>query len=334
MINPIIEQKKSDNGELFVNLFEWCNLNCDFCWQDHNSWNGIETIVERSVDIIHAIKSAKEPHFVVNLMGGELFADKIPDSIIKDYHKLVSEVVSNLPISKSIEINWVTNLVFHKLERLQELVIKTRNLGVQSRITTSFDFTGRFKEASRNLFLKNLKTLKSEASTISVVLTKPNIEKMLLNDDIIFKNLYSSGFNFYFDYYSPEKNFELMLPDDVLLQKGLLFLLENYPKVNPINSWINNDKNHMSCQSSIVIDHDGIKGKCRSLVPLNIKDKLKSLSDDHINNEMEDRFSKKYDCITCEFYNKCGMGCFLQHDFQNFENLDECLYKEVFRSIK
>ncbi len=333
MSNPVILQKKSGDGELFVNLFEWCNLNCDFCWQDHNDWSGIETIVERSVDILSAIRSSKEPHFIVNLMGGELFADKIPDQTIYDYYNMVEAVFTQLPPKKTIEVNWVTNLVFTKLERLQELVNKTRALGIQSRITTSFDFTGRFRKASRLLFENNIRKLGSEVGTISVVLTKPNIEKMIKNDDSLFKELYAQGFYFYFDYYSPENNFKEMLPTDTQLQEGLLFLLRNYPNVNPIQSWIKNESNPMSCQSSIVIDKDGVKGKCKSLVPESIKVVLKSESHDNTNAVMEDRFSNKYDCISCEFYKRCGMGCFLQHDFDGFETLSECLYKEIFRNI-
>ncbi len=333
-MNPIVEKKRSSEGEFFVNLFEWCNLACSFCWQDHSKWDGIETIVERAYDIRDRVKADHRKDFVVNLMGGELFADEIPNQTFDDYYKMVLELQKIFPAGKTFHINWVTNLVYRNIDRVSDLIIKLRAHGINSKITTSFDFAGRFNSSDKKLFRHNCYMLREYIGTVSVVLTRPNINKMLKAKDEVFEELYREGFYFYFDYYSPEKNYGLNAPSDKTLQDGLLYLTQNYPKVWPIAGWIQNDINEMTCRGSMIIDNKGYQGQCRSLLTNDMLAKLASKPSIVDNESMEETFVNKYNCVECEFYHKCGMGCFLQHDFKGKEELEECLYKEVFRQMK
>ncbi len=332
----LIEKKRNSEGEFFVNFFEFCNMRCSFCWQDHENLAGVETIVERAWDIIDRVKKDKRTYFIVNLMGGELFADSLPDSIFDSYRGHVTELKNNFPSGKTFHINWVTNLVYSekRLNEVTGLVDWCKSQGVSSNLTTSFDFAGRFTKEQKETFRANISAAKPYLGTVSVVLTKPNIERMMKGNDELFQWLYDNNFYIYFDYYSPEKNFKLNAPPDKLLQDGLLYLLKNYPEVWPIKGWRVNDINKMTCMSSMIVDHTGYKGQCRALLTTSVADKMVSKVEIENNSSMEKSFTNKYNCLECEFFHKCGMGCFLQHDFKGKEELDECLYKEVFREIE
>jgi radical SAM protein with 4Fe4S-binding SPASM domain len=329
----LIEKKRNTEGEFFVNFFEFCNMRCSFCWQDHTNLAGSESVVEKAYDIIDRVRVDHRTHFIINLMGGELFADSLPDSLFEDYYNHVVYLHEHFPTGKTFHVNWVTNLVYEKIDRVIGLIEKCRTK-VTCNLTTSFDFAGRFTKDQKILFEKNLPIARPYLGTVSVVLTKPNIERMMKSKDTLFEKMYEEGYYFYFDYYSPEKNFQFNAPSEKLLQDGLLFLLKNYPEVWPIKGWKINDVNRMTCMGSMIIDHTGYKGQCRSLLTSSVSNKMNSKVDLEDNSTMEKTFINKYNCSECEFFHKCGMGCFLQHDFKGKEELDECLYKEVFREIE
>lgn len=329
----LIEGKRGKEAEFFVNLFEWCNLRCSFCWQDHDKWDGIETIVSRADDISDRARIDHRGHFIINLMGGELFADQIPDYIFQDYREMVARLQTLMPRGKSFEINWVTNLVFENTARVRALVTDVRALGITTKLTTSFDFAGRFSKYNKDLFDRNVYSLRDIIGTISVVLTKGNIKAMLTRKDELFERMYRDGFYFYFDYYSPESNAHLHAPSDLELRDGLIHLANNYPNTWPVQGWMRNDRNEMSCRGSLIVDHTGFKGQCRSLLTDQMKTQMHSAIQLDNNTTMEEKFINKYDCVSCEYFQRCGMGCFLQHDFAGREELDECLYKQVFRAI-
>lgn len=334
MSSYVVEKKRSKEAEFFVNLFEWCNLACPFCWQDHDKWDGVETIIDRAFDILKVVERDPRKHFIINLMGGELFADEVPDTVFDDYLTLVQEIQKGWKWpDKTFHINWVTNLIFENTHRVHMLMNWLDINGVKPSITTSFDFAGRFSSVTKPLFEKNVYEFREQLGTVSVVLTKPNIEKFMRVRDPLFEKMYLDGFYFYFDYYSPEKNHAVMAPSDKTLQDGLIYLAQNYPETWPIKGWIRDDVNEMTCRGSMIVDHTGYKGQCRSLLTGDMVKKLESKLDLNNNSSMEDTFVTKYNCIQCEFYQKCGMGCFLQHDFKGKEEMDECLYKGVFRRI-
>ena len=88
----ILKGKREQEEEFFVNLFEHCNLNCPFCWQDHNSWEGIDTITSKAADIIDQLKKSPYKKVTINLMGGELFSDEVYDKYLEHYSNLVVQV--------------------------------------------------------------------------------------------------------------------------------------------------------------------------------------------------------------------------------------------------
>ena len=53
--------------------------------------------------------------YSVNVMGGELFMDELPDHVFDDYLAFCEQVTKEV---NHCEINFVTNLVFEKLNGL------------------------------------------------------------------------------------------------------------------------------------------------------------------------------------------------------------------------
>ena len=51
------------------------------------------------------------------------------------------------------------------------------------------------------------------------------------------------------------------------------------------------------------------------------------------NSIIENKFLEKYDCVSCEYLDRCSLGCFMQHDYKFREELDECVYKITHRYI-
>jgi len=168
-----------------------------------------------------------------------------------------------------------------------------------------------------------------------MLLTKPVIKNLIAGRDEYFKYLYEQGFYIYFDYYSPAEDHMVVGPSDKDLLEAFYFLVDNYPNVHPIKEWIDNNVNYMSCRSSKLINPDGTKCMCGNLLTENksvitfFKSKIEKANNDAI----EDSFLERWDCLSCEYFNRCTLGCFVQHDFMKRGQLKECPFKLTFDKI-
>jgi len=331
----ILKDKREAREEFFINLFELCNLKCSFCWQDHNDKRGMDTVRDKAQVIIDRLIERKKytNGFDINLMGGELFFDEINDSLFDDYFYLAKKV-NEYCTANSIEVsfNWVTNLVFTKTQRVLKLQSDLIDEGVDSMLTTSYDPRGRFNTKNFNLFLKNIDIVRMHLRSVGIVMTRPNIMAIMKGDSKL-QSLYKK-IDLYFDYYSPEESFKTSLPKDSELLVFFKYMLQNYPKAEPFRSWRENDINKMTCRSSNVILPDGGGGKCRSLVAKSLYDEFLSEFDVKDNDSMEKSFIERRNCLTCEFFQKCGLGCFLQSDFLKHNDLEDCLFYLTFKEIQ
>lgn len=294
----------------------------------------MDTVRKRAADVIGIIRSRlqKTRSFEVNVMGGELFFDEIPDPLFEDYFFFALEIHKFCEnVDAEVSLNWVTNLVYSKTERVLKFMEKQRLAGIDSCLTTSYDPRGRFNTTNYKLFKKNLDVFSGHLRNISVVMTRPNI-KAILKGDPRLDELYKSH-PFYFDYYSPESNFQSMLPKDSELFEFFKHMLHRFPEAQPFKSWRANTFNKMTCRSSDIVLPTGETGKCRALLSKDMYDKFYSKIDTKTNSNMEERFTQKRNCITCEYFKKCGLGCFLQTDFIEHNDLDDCLFYKTFHHI-
>ena len=161
-------------------------------------------------------------------MGGEIFSDKLPDSLFEDYKYLVQGLKDySLQSGVPVDVRFVTNFIWTKQERVYDLLKET-----QCVLGTSYDPAGRFNKDTFEMFKTNVQEFKNHIQGINVVLTKQNIDKFLKNDVPFFDYIYEN-FDVYFDHYTPEKNVNTVLPKDVDLKAIALHMYDNYPLSHP-----------------------------------------------------------------------------------------------------
>lgn len=312
------QDKRSQDGEIIVTLFEYCNLSCKFCNQDHNSLKGIDTILDKIEIVKQVVQKTPKDHYSVHFMGGEVFADELPDSVYDDYAKLCSELrkwASEEDID--LEICFTTNMVFNKTERLDDFLLNSNPT-----LLTSFDPAARFNKETFEVFKTNVEKYKDFLKSVNVIMTRPTINKFIMGDIEFFDYLYDN-FDIYFDYYTPEKNMKLFIPNDVELRDFMIYMLKNYPKALPFADYTNKIKKQMTCMDTITVMPDNSFGTCTILLG-DFKDvKATKL-------EMEHEWFEQYNCLECPHFQYCSMGCFLSNHMQSFRTQETCWLSEVY----
>lgn len=332
----ILQKKRDTEQEYTLHLFEYCNLRCSFCWQDHTNIDGLNTVIEKLVPIEKFLQTESCASVIFNAMGGEVFAPEVFNDGLLEQYKQLSLGIKKLgeKYNKTVKINWVTNLVTNEIDRIEDLLSFSVDNNINAQLVTSYDPRGRFNINDFIIFKKNMEYFGKRITCISMLLNAPNIDYILKDRDPYFKFLYNSGYYIYFDYYMPDESAEFQAPTDEQLRDVFKHLIDKYPNVHPINDWIVNDKNYASCRTSKLILADNTMCNCGNLVQ---DEKVIKFYSSNIkpadNSEIENNFLDKYDCVTCEYLDRCSFGCFMQHDYKFREELDECVYKITHRYI-
>lgn len=336
MRDLILHKKRDSEQEYTLHLFEYCNLRCSFCWQDHENRVGLDTITEKLVPIEKFLQSETCESVIFNAMGGEVFASEIFDDNLLNQYKELSLGIKRLGelYNKNVKINWVTNLVTNKIDKIEELMTFSTENNINAQLVTSYDPRGRFNVNDFMLFKKNMEYFGKRITCISMLLNSPNIDYILKDKDNYFKFLYNEGYYIYFDYYMPDESAEFQAPSDQQLRDVFKHFIDKYPNVHPINDWIVNEKNYASCRTSKLVLADNTMCQCGNLVQDEKVIKFYSSKiEKNDNSTIENNFLNKYDCVSCEYLDRCSFGCFMQHDYKFREELDECVYKLTHRYI-
>jgi len=333
----LIDPKRDPEQEYTIHLFEFCNLSCSFCWQNHQDKIGIDTVLNKLEPIERFVSKEYKNNITLNLMGGEVFAPSIYNKELNEAYKQLSLGIQKIAdkYNKQCSLNWVSNLVTDKLDLIEDLLQYSKDNNITTRLSTSYDPRGRFNTKQFELFKKNVDYFGNKITCFSCLLTKPNIEYYLKNGDEYFDYLYKNGKYIYFDYYMPDEHAKFNMPSDKLLLKFFKHCIDNYPNVHPIKDWIYNKKNYASCRVSKLVLADGTLCMCGNLVQdkksLSMyKSPIKRMNND----EIENKFLEKYNCVSCEFLDRCTLGCFMNHDYKYKEELNECVYKLTHRYIE
>ena len=332
----IIEKKRDPEQEYTLHLFEYCNLRCSFCWQDHENRVGLDSIIDKLEPIEKFLQTESRSSVVFNAMGGEIFAPEIFDEKLLQKYKDLAWGIRQLgkKYNKQVKVNWVTNLVTNKIRYIEDLLAYSVTIDLKSELVTSYDPRGRFNINDFMVFKANMKHFGKRVKCISMLLSSPNIDYILKDKDPYFKYLYDEGYYIYFDYYMPDESAEFQAPTDQQLLDVFKHLIDNYPKCHPVADWIENDKNYVSCRTSKLVLADGTMCNCGNLVQDEKVLKFYSSTIEAMDNSrIENKFLEKYDCASCEYLDRCGLGCFMQHDYKFRDELDECVYKLTHRYI-
>lgn len=342
-VSDILNSSKNNkHGELIVILFEYCNLSCLMCSQNHSDKTGMFQIrdkieyVKKSID---GIRAKGKTSVIINIMGGELFADQLPDSIFDDYSFLIESVREYAQeINFPTEIQISTNLVYDKVNRVKEFLDKTN-----IKISVSYDSTGRFNIDDFSKFKCNIENFKTYINQIGSVMTLPTMKKLMSNNDTYFKYLYDN-FSIVFDHYSPEVfgyktientfNGQLTVdklnPKDVDLRDFYKFMFDNWPKCYPFSDLVKKGNNMMSCMSTVTVTPNSSITSCEKY---EIDNEVKPIKIMFSNlNKMKDKWLDDYDCFSCVHYQRCTMGCFAVH-LKSSRTQEVCWLKEVYDYI-
>ncbi len=328
--------KGNPEGELIVVLFEFCNLSCQFCAQDHSSIIGMNTVKDKAKLISKNLEMLKErgkTSVSVNIMGGELFSDQIDDEIFNDYVKLVNDTkIFAKSIDLPISINFATNLIWSKRERVLKLLKETDTL-----LSASYDPAGRFNPNTLQIFVDNCKFFKDHIVQVGVVMTKPNIERFIKKNAPEFDFLYEN-FTIIFDHYthsernSGRNNLDYLLPEDQTLRDFYKFMVDHYPKAYPFIETFNKNSQNMGCMRTVYIFPDDTWGPCGSYEGITKKNTLQTIKIlDSIERKIETSWYSEYDCMSCEHMQRCSFSCFLNNHFYSKQRTQEiCWLKEVY----
>jgi len=330
--------KKNTEGELIVVLFEFCDLTCQFCAQDHNSILGMDTVREKITIIKKALDTLKmrgKQSVTLNLMGGELFSDKVRDEIFNDYAWLIEQIKAySLEIGLPVNINIATNLVWTKTDRVLDLLKK-----VNLRLSASYDPAGRFNPQTLEIFRNNLPLFKDYIGQIGIVMTRPNIEKIMKGQAPHFDYLYEN-FMIVFDNFtnSPQSNTNFLMPKDFELRDFYKFMLDNWPECYPFKEMFIKAQQPMGCMRTMYVFADNSFGTCGSyekiLDPIvTHTGKRTTIMLTQLEEKIETKWFKDYDCLSCEHMQRCSFSCFLNHHIRDSRTQDECWLKEVYDYI-
>ena len=188
---PFIDTYKyTKRFEMAVSLFEACNMQCDFCFQNQKAQREIITpakvmkaypVIQDYLDNI--IKTRDIEAIDLKLWGGEIFSDNLSDEVIDSYAEFVEKLQSDLAIP--VTVVFLSNGLHTKYERIENMI---NSLDVSfKRIMLSYDSAGRFSHpAQKKLFVKTMEhyTHNGLFGGLSIVLSKPAIEAYLAGDNV------------------------------------------------------------------------------------------------------------------------------------------------------
>jgi sulfatase maturation enzyme AslB (radical SAM superfamily) len=327
-IYELIKSKIINHSEVVVSFFDYCNMRCSFCPQDHESKIGMtkEGILSKIPFILDYMDKNKSNRFLFHLMGGELFQDELIEAGFLDYY---SEFIDLTDVSKEriIDYNFITNLVFTKTEEIQQFLQK-HNL----KIAISYDPVARFSKPQLEQFKKNIEIFKPYIRMFSCVITKQNI-KAILEGDEYFDYLYDN-FDCHWDYLLVGNDkLDKMMPTQSEVFSFYKHLVDNYPRVMNVQQYFDNSQNKMGCTRgntfTILADNSKPVG-CSGAVILSNKK-----TDDIWSTKIIKNFIEENHCLSCEYYQRCNLSCFVNNDYKKIvKDIDGCVYKKVFEYVE
>jgi len=329
LLYNIIDTKVIDYAEIVVCLFDHCNLSCVFCPQNHDLLDGAteKEILSKVPGIVEWIKNnQRSKYFKLHIMGGELFQDQfIQAGFINYYQKFVNEINTQTQgLDKHITFNFISNLVFLETQPVLDF-IENNNF----KISVSYDTKGRFATGQFDIFKNNIELFKHRIEMISSVMTRQTMIAITEGDEY-YDYLYSN-FTCDWDSFLPsvEKS-QFLMPKE---SESLAFyktLVKKYPKCINIKPFVDpTPQNKMSCTrgNSYTVMYDNTNPTGCSGSALLREAKTEDLGSTKIINN----FMEKYDCFSCEFFQRCPFTCFIKQDYKFLvDDEAQCVFKSTF----
>jgi len=346
---PKINFYKNQNSlEISVPLFEYCNLNCDFCFENHNnktiSKKQILNIPSQIFDSLkEKIKEYQISEIKLRIWGGELFFDELADSMfdiyLEFYNKFLNIIQKNFPNIK-IKTTWLSNGVFTKRDRVKKLIKSTGG-----NFALSYDPVGRFKKAEEiETWKETLNYFEEDIESISITLTKESVNKYI-NNDPIFLGL-SNKIPISLSYYTANPNWEKYIPDDDDIFNFYIWCLE-HEKFNVIELElfikykIDTERQYLQKICDCKFAYQYQNGQCildctkrASYLPGKMfYGKYADMVTEENCTEIKCSLGLlKRGCLTCEHYEHCPMTCWVSIIFDGYKTT-VCPIKRLYEHI-
>jgi hypothetical protein len=331
LLYKIIDTKVIDYAELVVCLFDHCNLRCVFCPQDHELLEGAseKEILSKVPGIVDWINNnQRSTYFKVHVMGGELFQDQfIQDGFLNYYQKFVDAINAQITdTDKHVTFNFITNLVFDNTQPVLDFIEHN-----DFKISVSYDTKGRFAQGQFDVFKDNIELFKHRIEMISSVMTRQTMIAITEGDEY-YDYLYNN-FKCDWDSFLPsvEKS-QFLMPKE---SESLAFykkLVKDYPKCINIRPFVDDTtQNKMSCTRgnsyTVLYDNTNPAGCSGSALLRDSKTEVEDLGSTKIVNN----FMEKYNCFSCEFFQRCPFTCFIKQDYKFLvDDEAQCVFKSTF----
>ena len=328
----IIANKIIEHAEIVVNFFDYCNMRCSFCPQNHEDKQGItrEEILSKTEHILEWVEKNENTNvFLLHLMGGELFQDDLIDNgILEHFSEFINILESKKRVGTTLQYNFITNLVFERTNEVINFLNKE-----DLKIAISYDSTGRFNREQFQVFKHNVELFKPYIRLFSCVLTRKSMEKVM-QGDVYYDYLYNL-FDCHWDHLLVgDDNIDLMLPTEQEITDFYIHLVKYYPKVLNVEQFLHKNKTQkMSCtrgNSLTIFSDNSIPIGCSGSVVLKNPKTVNNWSSEIVNNFLDEKM-----CLTCEYFSRCNLTCFINNDHKNLvKNPEGCPYKLVFDYVE
>lgn len=320
-----------DKEDLEITFFHKCNLSCSFCKLPRESEVGIdkESVESKFKTVRDYIERSTKNDFEIELLGGELFNDKISDEILMEIKKGVIE--TSRQSSKEVNFILSTNLVFDKEDRVLKLLADLEKEGIAIDFAISYDPSYRYHEGGQE------ETFKRNEKIFSKFITKVNFiilngfEEYIKEDTPYFDYLYSkypmmlSFFHTNRFLYGDRISDLKIRPNIDQLREVFRTLKDHYPEVYPVqlfneraNKRIKSFREKITCKGRVIIQPDNQVYTCAH--------------SGHGRKEAEIlEIMGEKGCFACEYYTNCYVYCY---DELRSVDLDKCFYKEIYDELR
>jgi len=327
----LLRNKVNDYIEVEVCLFQYCNMGCKFCFQDNKDKTGLNTISLMQHRVADWIKEEKSGlPLKVSILGGELFQKNLINIFYK-YQKFCKDLKFGA-LDRKIDFCFISNLNFS--EDVAFYVENAVLFSSKAFLGTSWDFSDR---KVNPYFHTNLLRFKEHINAITFVLTRPSIQKLISGENLDYFTWLTENFEVQWDYYTPNKFADTLMPSDKEIYDALCFLIENYPELPQVQNLLYNKETKTSCLSpnKVTFLPNGEIVACR--YAKDEQSKFRTPIDRECNGNIISTYIQEKGCLTCEFYKRCPLSCFVMNDhslYKEREELDECFFKKIFCKYK
>ena len=343
-----------------IPLFNLCNLNCKFCYQ--NSYGKrtnkfdlsyLEGLPEKVIDAHRKLFNDRGiTDLYPTIYGGEPFNDALPVSIFDEYKKFCDRFTKLLKDEFNITTHyiWLTNGGVNRYDLIDDLLEYTHGT-----INTSYDPCDRFaNEKQRANWWRTLNYYRDRMNMVTMVTTKANINAVLSGKDNFLlevpKNI-PIDVSYYFPVADDYKEF--CIDDDDIYN---LFV---YGLDNGLFNWVNianliktfTDPKHVVRNCNCLDTSFCFQNEDNSMTPLltcystidfamhhNVDDYYKNEDYDAIVNTPDEKRRiigiKRRGCLYCEYSDRCQRMCYMLPSHKDYKQNEVCPFIQLYTYIK